>query len=169
MTTEERNREFAEHEALIGHTVRRNRPLLARLRMDADDMAQELAVVLLKAIGTYNPDRGCKPKTYYSKILQYGVLKINRAAHRGRRLANLTAGPLVAVNADGVETEIDVPVWVDFDSGPIVGEFLGKLSERERGVVATGLAGGRLTDARRKKWMGLVKRKAARAIATGGL
>jgi DNA-directed RNA polymerase specialized sigma24 family protein len=167
--TEERNAVFLEYERLLNWTVKRNYGLLGKLRINAEDMYQALAITLLKAIESYDPGRGTKPATYFVSMLQYGVLKLHREGKRACRIANLTARPLAFVNDDGEETGIDIPYNEDFDGGLCLNEFLAGLSERERGVIDIKMNGGKITDKRQKVWFNSAKRKAARACAMGGL
>jgi DNA-directed RNA polymerase specialized sigma24 family protein len=157
-----------EYEYLLRLTVRRNYGLLARLRMDADDMAQELAEILLKAIEDYDPAKGTKPGTYYRAMLQYGVLNLNRYYKRSCRIAGLTAKPLTFINEDGEEAEIDIPYNEDFDGGLFLGEFLGSLSERERGAIDIRMNGGVLAHKHQKAWLGIIRKKLTRFCAMGG-
>ena len=78
MTIEQRNMIFEEYMNIIRYTVNRHNSMLKVLRMDGEDLAQELAIYLLKAIERYKDDRGVKPSAYYFKALRYWVLKLWR-------------------------------------------------------------------------------------------
>ena len=162
LTLEQRNAALLEHMGLVHYTVRRNIGLLNRLRLEYEDMVQELTICLLQAIESYDPSRGMKSANYYLKMLQYGVLALNREQSRLCRVAALTARPLIFVNDDGEETEMDIPYYEDFDTELNVEAFLSSLSEREKNVIALRLEGKALADKRQQALLALIKKKAAR-------
>ncbi len=55
MTNHDRNKLFLQHKNLINITIRRNRRLIAALRLETDDVAQELSIKMLAAIDSFNP------------------------------------------------------------------------------------------------------------------
>jgi DNA-directed RNA polymerase specialized sigma24 family protein len=57
--------------------------MLKTLRMDGEDLSQELAICLLKAIERYEEGRGAKPSTYYFKALLYS--RIGERKHQKQR------------------------------------------------------------------------------------
>ena len=104
MTTEQRNTIFKDYMRIIRYTVNRHHSMLKILRMDSEDLAQELAICLLKAIERYDDTRGAKPSTYYFKSLRYGVLQLWREQMREIRLANIQAMPLAYADEHGEES-----------------------------------------------------------------
>ncbi len=78
MSNEGRNELFGEYQNLIWWTVHRNRTLLAALRVDREDAAQELSICLMAAIEKYNPDKGASLKGFIFRKLQFGILDIKR-------------------------------------------------------------------------------------------
>ena len=52
-----RNEIMLEHEYIIKAVIRRNQPLLKALRMEDDDVHQELSIVMLKALEVYDSAR----------------------------------------------------------------------------------------------------------------
>ena len=154
---------------IIRFTVNHHQSMLEILRMDSEDMAQELAICLLKAIEQYDDTRGAKPSTYYIKSLRYGVLKLWREQMRKIRIANLRAISLTRANEYGEVTELDVPFTVDYDDALMVEEFLKTLSECEREVISRKIHGHEPNDRRNDRFMKVIKRKAMRFCAAGGL
>ena len=78
MDTMTRNQIFMENEEIISRVMRRNYPLLRALRLEWDDVYQELAVVMLNAINTFDPARAESLHTHIWMELQYALLDIKR-------------------------------------------------------------------------------------------
>ena len=169
MTTQEHNTIFGEYMNIIHFTVNHHRSMLKTFRMDAEDLTQELSICLLKAIERYWPDRAAKPSTYYFKMLRYGMLNLWREQMRKIRIANSQAISLSHTNEYGEETEIDVPFVVNYDDALMVEEFMKTLSECERATLARKMDGFELIDRRHSGFMKIIKRKARRFCAAGGL
>ena len=132
MTHTERNKTFEEYQKLINFTVYQHKSLMYAMRMEADDLKQELAIYLLRAIERYDHTQGAKPSTYFSKILRYGVLDLWKEHIRLKRLANLHAVPLTYVNEEGEEVSLEVPYEEDYDTDLLVRDFFRTLSKHER-------------------------------------
>jgi DNA-directed RNA polymerase specialized sigma24 family protein len=172
LSVEQRNATFAEYERLIHFTVRRHMGMLEALQMEYEDMAQEMAICLLRAIESFDPTRNMKASTYYIGQLQYGILSLWRIHHREMRRANLNTSPLAYSNADGeiierylpFETD-EAPLWVD--------DFMQTLSVRERSALMWRLHGDGLFNKQQRhqqrRYMSIVKQKAQRFIAAGGI
>jgi len=169
MTIEQRNTIFEDYMKIIRFTVNRHYSMLKVLRMDSEDLAQELAICLLKAIERYDADRGAKQSTYYFKSLRYGVLKLWQTQMRKIRLANLQATSLTRTYENGEESELEVPFTVDYDDALMVEEFLQTLSSQERTTLARKMHGNEPVDQRHNRFMKIIKRKAMRFCAAGGL
>jgi DNA-directed RNA polymerase specialized sigma24 family protein len=169
MNIEQRNTIFADYMNIIRYTVNRHRSMMKVLRMDGDDLAQELAIYLLKAIERYDADRGAKQSTYYFNSLRYGVLQLWREQTRKIRLANLQAVSLTRSDEYGEESTLDVPFTVDYDDSLMVQEFLQTLSACERDTLARKMHGHEPDDKRLNRFMKIIKRKAMRFCAAGGL
>lgn len=73
-----RNNIFMENENLIKRTMRRNRLLLRALRLEEDDVYQELALAALRAIESFDPLRCDNVRIHIWAQLQYAVLDIKR-------------------------------------------------------------------------------------------
>ena len=169
MTIAQRNIIFEEYMNIIRFTVNRHRSMLQILKIDGEDLSQELAICLLKAIECYDADRGAKPSTYYFKALRYGVLKLWSEQMRKIRCANLFAPSLTCSNEYGEESTFDVPFTVDYDNALMVEEFLKTLSECERHTLAQKVQGYEPKDRRQSRFMNIIRRKAMRFCAAGGL
>ena len=168
MTREQRNSIFKEYQNIIYFTVRRHKGLQEVLRMDADDLAQELSISLLKAIEQYNPSRGAKPSTYYIKKLRYAALNLWREQTREKRLVNISTVSLTCSDENGEAAELDISVEVDYDSPLLVEEFMNTLSIRERSVLERKINGYEPGDIRHRRYMGVIRKKAQRFCAIGG-
>jgi len=73
-----RNQTFLENEDLIKRVIRCNRTLIYALRLDEDDVYQELAIAMLRAISSYDPARSDCIRAHLWMKLQYAVLDIKR-------------------------------------------------------------------------------------------
>ena len=169
MTITQRNIIFEEYMKIIRYTVNRHQSMLKILRMEGEDLAQELAICLLKAIERYDANRGAKPSTYYFKSLRYGVLNMWREQMRLIRLANVQAMSLTYADEHGEDSELEVPFIVDYDDALMVKEFLQTLSECERNTLSQKMHGHEPNDRRHGRFMKIIKRKAMRFCAAGGL
>lgn len=74
----ERNEIFMDNEGMIWRVMRRNWPLITAMRLDRDDVYQELALAALNAIETFDPMRSECIQVHIWMQLQYAVLKIKR-------------------------------------------------------------------------------------------
>ena len=73
-----RNEIFLENEGMIWRVIRRNWPLIRALRLDQDDVYQELAMAALDAIDTFDPMRSECIQAHIWMKMQYAVLDIKR-------------------------------------------------------------------------------------------
>lgn len=74
----ERNAIFMDNEGMIRRVMRRNWPLICAMRLDWDDVYQELAMAALNAIETFDPMRSECIQAHIWMRLQYAVLTIKR-------------------------------------------------------------------------------------------
>ena len=167
MSLQERNAVFEQYMGIIGWTVHRNSSLQYAMRIESEDLKQELAIVLLRAIESYDPSRGAKPSTYYFKQLRYGLLSLWRNSLRSNRKANLNTASFAYQDSDGEDFEIEIP-YKDDDTKMFVDEFIESLSLRERDIISRKMSGYELTDIREFKFMKIIKRKAQRFALQGG-
>lgn len=73
-----RNEIFLENKGMIWRVMRRNWPLICALRLDRDDVYQELAMAALNAIDNFDPMRSECIQAHIWMKLQYAVLDIKR-------------------------------------------------------------------------------------------
>lgn len=78
MDTITRNQIFMENNDLITRIMKRNYPLLRAMRLDPDDVYQELSIAALNAINTFDPVRSDQIRAHIWMKLQYAILDIRR-------------------------------------------------------------------------------------------
>lgn len=71
-TIEERNRIMEEHLWCIKAVMKQNRALIETARLDRDDVYQDLSIRLIRAVGTYDPDKGALKQHIFHQ-LRYGL------------------------------------------------------------------------------------------------
>ena len=81
-----RNDTFLENENMIRRVMRRNLPLIHALRLEWDDVYQELAIAALRAIESFDPSRSNSIKVHIWAKLQYAILDI-KERHKPHGLA----------------------------------------------------------------------------------
>ena len=54
----ERNRIVEEYLPYVNQVIRRNRALMRAARLEYDDVYQQLSLRLIRAVSTYDPDKG---------------------------------------------------------------------------------------------------------------
>lgn len=72
-TIEERNRIVEEHLWCIKAVIKQNRALIDAARLDRDDVYQDLSIRLIRAVGSYDPDKGTLKQHIFSQ-LRYELL-----------------------------------------------------------------------------------------------
>ena len=78
MNFTERNDIFMDNEGMIWRVMRRNWPLISAMRLDRDDVYQELALAALNAIEAFDPMRSECIQAHIWMQLQYAILDIER-------------------------------------------------------------------------------------------
>lgn len=103
MDTMTRNQIFMENEEIITRVMRRNAPLLRALRLEWDDVYQELAVAMLNAIKTFDPARSESLRAHIWMKLQYAVLDIKRrhSPHGMTAMGNSLSPPVLLCGIGG--------------------------------------------------------------------
>lgn len=167
MTIQSRNEIFIEHQNLIRVTIYKNMTLLRALKLNPEDVSQDLAISALKAIEKYDPARGKKLSNYILDMLQYEVLQMRQRSNRYCRAASVPVISLDAPISDEDERTLEIPVEVDYDSSLVVQEALSILCENEKHVVGIYLAGGKPVDKRQCKYMDRARKKVARFYRGG--
>lgn len=127
---------FEQYQHLIGWCIRRNLPLITALGLETKDVAQELAIYLIKAISTYDPLRGRTLFSYLCYKLDFGVKDLG-AAHKPHGLSGLKKERVAAVSLNALlpnGSQREIPINSDF-SQPECYEALNALTPEERRVV----------------------------------
>lgn len=73
-----RNRIFMENQDLILRTMKRNRLLLRAMGLEWDDVYQDLAIAVLNAIDSFDPQRSDNIQAHIWMKLQYAILDMKR-------------------------------------------------------------------------------------------
>lgn len=138
-----RNEIFLENEGMIWRVMRRNWPLICALRLDRDDVYQELAMAALNAIETFDPMRSACIQAHIWMKLQYAVLTIKRQC-RPCGLTSLGSRRPVVVSLDRLESRDRAPAarrQEDAELSPAMRQALARLSGEERRAVIRYLNG----------------------------
>ncbi len=77
----ERNRIVEEHLPCIDRTIRRNRVLMKAAHLDYDDVYQQLAVRLIRAVSGFDPEKG-DLEQHICAQLQYEMLNCKDSCRR---------------------------------------------------------------------------------------
>lgn len=77
----ERNRIVEENLYRINKTIRRNRTLMKAAHLDRDDVYQQLALRLIRAVDTFDPDKG-ELGQHLNAQLQYEMLNCKDSRQR---------------------------------------------------------------------------------------
>lgn len=84
----QRNEIVEDHLWCIGAVMKKNTVLIRAAHMDRDDVHQQLAVRLIRAVATFDPDKGNLEQHIFAQ-LQYEVLNCKAV----RRLTGITNAP----------------------------------------------------------------------------
>lgn len=104
MDIQVRNDLVMQYHSFVWQTIMRNRPLLLALNIETDDAYQELMLVVIDAIGKFDPMRcDCMDK-YINVKLQHGVLDM-KAKYKPHGIIGTADRRLACVMADGAESE----------------------------------------------------------------
>jgi hypothetical protein len=69
---------FEEYKNLINSVMWKNRPLLSALRLEREDVSQQLSITLLSAIRKFDPSRSESLGAHIRCSLQYEILTMKR-------------------------------------------------------------------------------------------
>lgn len=144
MDTMIRNNIFLENEDLIRNTIRRHWPLIRALRLERDDVYQELAMAALAAIDAFDESRSNSIQAHIWMQLQYAILGLKRK-HRPGGLTQFCQWRPVIVSLECVEglgelLEKEQPM--EDALSPELKKALSKLEPSERDAVIRYLNGG---------------------------
>lgn len=84
----QRNAIVEDHLWCIDSTIQKNRPLMRAARLEYDDVYQQLAIRLIKAVAGYDPDKGNLQQHIFAQ-LKYELLNCKSAY----RLCGVTGAP----------------------------------------------------------------------------
>ena len=133
-----RNEIFLENEGMIWRVMRRNWPLICAMRLDRDDVYQELALAALNAIDTFDPMRSECIQAHIWMKLQYAILTIKRQ-HRPGGVTGQSNVRTVVVSLDqdeGMERFLAVEPQEEAPTlSPQMRQALSRLDETERKAV----------------------------------
>lgn len=144
MTVIERNEIFMDNEGMIQRVIRRSWPLISAMRLDRDDVYQELALAALNAIETFDPMRSACIQTHIWMQLQYAVLNIKRQYRPcGLTCADGRRPAVVSLNqSEGMEkSPVTGPQEETPELSPQMRRALSHLDETERRAVIRYLTG----------------------------
>lgn len=80
ITTQERNALVETHLCCIWWTINKNRRLISAAGLDDEDVFQQLAIRMIRAVENYDPDKGKDLEQHIFAQLQYEVLNCKDAA-----------------------------------------------------------------------------------------
>lgn len=140
----ERNAIFMENERMIRRVMRRNWLLICAMRLDQDDVYQELAIAALNAIDAFDPARAACIQAHIWMKLQYTILSIKRQ-WRPCGLTGLGGRRPVVVSLDqfeGMDRFLAAASHTEpVELPPALRRALSRLNEEEREAVARYLSG----------------------------
>lgn len=96
----QRNEIVEDHLWCIGATMKKNTALIRAARMDRDDVYQQLAVRLIRAVAAFDPDKGNLEQHILAQ-LQYEIMSC-KAVHRLTGVTNAPAdfrGKIISLDA----------------------------------------------------------------------
>lgn len=73
-----RNELLIQYEPVVKWTIKHNRSLIQALRLDADDVYQDLCIAAMKAIDCFDPRKSDSLKTHLVSRLQYEVKNLKK-------------------------------------------------------------------------------------------
>lgn len=141
-----RNEIFLENQGMIDRIIRRNRTLLYALRLDLEDVYQELAIAALKAIDSFDPVRSADIRAHIWMQLQYAILDM-KARQKPSGLTALCGNRPTVVSVEYAE-EQGIPMYgqqpeQEPSLSPQLKQALSRLDESEREAVVRYLNGER--------------------------
>lgn len=121
---------FTEHQNIIRSTIRRNQPLISALRLETEDVAQDLSIAMLSAIESFDPERSDNLAAHITCKLQFEILSMKRR-HKPHGVTGVPNGERInflrldAARPDSLAYELP-----DYDdtSGIEVSELLNRLT-----------------------------------------
>lgn len=97
----QRNAIVEDHLWCIDSIIQKNRPLMRAARLEYDDVYQQLAIRLIKAVAGYDPDKGNLQQHIFAQ-LKYELLNCKAAF----RLCGMTGAPRGFQESDIISLDI---------------------------------------------------------------
>lgn len=138
-----RNDLFFDYTDLIRRIMRRNRLLLYALRLEQEDVYQELAMAALTAIDTFDPSRSRSLEAHVWMKLQYRVLTMKQQYKPGglTGLKGLRPSLCSIEFAEELGHPLVAPTVADIQEADQLRQALARLDPEEREVVIHYLEG----------------------------
>ena len=136
---------FEKHRGLITSVIRKNRPLLFALRLEDEDVSQQLSITMLSAIRRFDPGRSASLAAHIRCSLQYEILNIKRR-HKPHGVTGIPKGNrLNFLYLDGILPDGDVYELPCEDDATAIEltELFDSLSEHEAQAVDLEIQGYR--------------------------
>ncbi len=140
-----RNNLYFDYTDTIRRIMRRNRLLLYALRLEREDVFQELSIVALGAIESFDPSRSDSMETHIWMKLQYAVLDMKGNQSPGGLTALKGARPTIysAEYTEELGHPLRVPINEDVDINDRLRRALSRLEPDEREAVLLYLEGSK--------------------------
>lgn len=117
MDTLTRNELFMQYEPMVKWAIRKNWPLIQALRVEREDVYQDLSIAAINAIDGFDSNKSTSLKTHVASRLQYEVLNLKRrykaCGLTGAIDDNISIRSLDYVDDDGFRLEVpyEAPYW----------------------------------------------------------
>ncbi len=148
------------YEDMIRHNMRRNYPLLRALRLELEDVYQDLALTAIQASRAFDPARSDSLEAHVWMQLQYAVLDMKQK-YRPGGLTGLN-GARPCLNSVEYDEERGFPLAAPEYSEPVsdlrLQRALSRLEPQERYTVVLYLEGGQPRRKQRDSFLSAVEK-----------
>ena len=155
------------YEDMIRRIMRRNYPLLHALRLEPEDVYQDLAITAIQASRTFDPARSDSQRAYVWMKLQYAILDMKRD-HCPGDLTGLD-GARPCLNSVEYDEERGFPLAAPEYSEPVsdlrLQRALSRLEPQERHAVVLYLEGNRPRRKQRDSFLSAIEKLRAFYLA----
>lgn len=155
------------YEDMIRHIMRRNYPLLHALRLEPEDVYQDLAITAIQAVRAFDSARSDSVEAHVWMQLQYAVLDMKQK-YRPGGLTGLD-GARPCLNSVEYDEERGFPLAAPEYSEPVsdlrLQRALGRLDPQERHAVVLYLEGGRPRRKQRDSFLSAIEKLRAFYLA----
>lgn len=142
MDTTDRNILFSNYTNMIKRSMNRNRLLIYALRLDREDVYQELSMAVLAAIDSFDPKRSTNMDAHVWMNLKFKILSFKRQ-YRPGGITGLNGARPRLISVESLE-ELGHPILAGVDDilqEDQLRQALARLEPREREVVILYLEG----------------------------